>query len=75
MKLTDTQLLLLSAASQRDDRALEPPPKPTGGAAASCERAGGTSEIVMTKIAMTMSVLMRPDRDIAANYRVFFPLH
>src|SRR5258706_10572336 len=34
VKLTDTQLLLLSAASQRDDRALEPSPKLTGGAAA-----------------------------------------
>ena len=34
MKLTDTQLLLLSAASQRDDRALEPPPNLTGGATA-----------------------------------------
>ncbi len=34
MKLTDTQLLLLSAASQRDDRALEPSPKLTGGGAA-----------------------------------------
>jgi hypothetical protein len=34
VKLTDTQLMLLSAASQRDDRALEPPPKLTGGAAA-----------------------------------------
>ena len=33
MKLTDTQLVLLSAASQRDDRALERPPKLTGGAA------------------------------------------
>jgi hypothetical protein len=33
VKLTDTQLLLLSAASQRDDRALELPPKLTGGAA------------------------------------------
>ncbi len=33
MKLTDTQLLLLSVASQRDDRALEPSPKLTGGAA------------------------------------------
>jgi Protein of unknown function (DUF3489) len=33
VKLTDTQLLLLSAASQRDDRALEPPPKLSGGAA------------------------------------------
>src|SRR6266581_4954070 len=33
VKLTDTQLLLLSAASQRDDRALEPPPNLTGGAA------------------------------------------
>jgi hypothetical protein len=32
VKLTDTQLLLLSAASQRDDRALEPPPNLTGGA-------------------------------------------
>src|SRR5260370_40106134 len=34
VKLTDTQLSLLSAASQRDDRALEPSPKLTGGAAA-----------------------------------------
>jgi hypothetical protein len=34
VKLTDTQLLLLSAASQRDHRALEPPPNLTGGAAA-----------------------------------------
>ncbi len=33
MKLTDTQLLLLSAASRRDDGALEPPPKLTGGTA------------------------------------------
>jgi Protein of unknown function (DUF3489) len=33
VKLTDTQLLLLSAASQRDDRALVAPPKLTGGAA------------------------------------------
>jgi hypothetical protein len=33
VKLTDTQLLLLSAASRRDDRALELPPKLTGGAA------------------------------------------
>jgi uncharacterized protein DUF3489 len=33
MKLTDTQLLLLSAASRRADGALEPPPKLTGGAA------------------------------------------
>jgi hypothetical protein len=33
VKLTDTQLLLLSAASQHDDRALEPSPKLTGGAA------------------------------------------
>jgi hypothetical protein len=33
VKLTDTQLLLLSAASRRDDRALELPPKLSGGAA------------------------------------------
>jgi Protein of unknown function (DUF3489) len=33
VKLTDTQLVLLSAASQRDDRALERPPNLTGGAA------------------------------------------
>ena len=33
MKLTDTQLVLLSAASQRDDRALERPTNLTGGAA------------------------------------------
>jgi hypothetical protein len=32
VKLTDTQLVLLSAASQRDDRALERPSKLTGGA-------------------------------------------
>ena len=43
---------------------------PTGGRAASCERAAGVSKIAMTKIATTMSVLMRPDRDIStpANY-------
>jgi hypothetical protein len=34
VKLTDTQLVLLSAASQRDDRALERPANLTGGAAA-----------------------------------------
>jgi hypothetical protein len=34
VKLTDTQLVLLSAASQRDDRALERPSDLTGGAAA-----------------------------------------
>src|SRR5271169_3383507 len=33
VKLTDTQLRLLSAASQRDDRALERPSNLTGGAA------------------------------------------
>jgi hypothetical protein len=33
VKLTDTQLVLLSAASQRDDRALERPSSLTGGAA------------------------------------------
>jgi hypothetical protein len=33
MKLTDTQLVLLSAASQRDDRALERPSNLTGGVA------------------------------------------
>jgi hypothetical protein len=33
VKLTDTQLVLLSAASQRDDRALERPPNLLGGAA------------------------------------------
>ena len=33
MKLTDTQLVLLSAASQRDDRVVELPPKLKGGAA------------------------------------------
>jgi hypothetical protein len=33
VKLTDTQLVLLSAASQRDDRALERPTNLTGGAA------------------------------------------
>jgi hypothetical protein len=34
VKLTDTQLILLSAASQRDDRVLERPSNLTGGAAA-----------------------------------------
>jgi hypothetical protein len=33
VKLTDTQLVLLSAASQRDDRALERPSNLTDGAA------------------------------------------
>ena len=33
MKLTDTQLVLLSAASRRDDRVLERPPNLVGGAA------------------------------------------
>jgi Protein of unknown function (DUF3489) len=33
VKLTDTQLVLLSAASQRDDRVLERPPNLVGGAA------------------------------------------
>jgi hypothetical protein len=33
MKLTDTQLVLLSTASQRDDRTLERPSNLTGGAA------------------------------------------
>ena len=33
MKLTNSQLVLLSAASQRDDRALERPSNLTGGAA------------------------------------------
>src|SRR4029077_3797009 len=38
---------------------------PTGARAASWARAGGASKIAMTKMAMTMSVLMRPDRDIS----------
>jgi hypothetical protein len=33
VKLTDTQLVLLSAASRRDDRTLERPSSLTGGAA------------------------------------------
>ncbi len=33
MKLTDTQLIILSAASQREDRGVELPPKLKGGAA------------------------------------------
>jgi len=33
MKLTDTQLVILSAASQREDRAVESPPNLKGGAA------------------------------------------
>ena len=33
MKLTDTQLVLLSAASQREDRAIELAPNLKGGAA------------------------------------------
>jgi hypothetical protein len=33
VKLTNTQLVLLSAASQRDDRVLERPPSLVGGAA------------------------------------------
>jgi hypothetical protein len=33
VKLTDTQLVLLSAASQRDDRALKRPSNLVGGAA------------------------------------------
>src|SRR5579862_1687836 len=43
---------------------------PTGGRAASWARASGASEIAMTTIVMTMSVLMRLDRDIStpANY-------
>jgi hypothetical protein len=34
VKLSDTQLILLSAASQRDDRALDRPSNLSGGAAA-----------------------------------------
>jgi hypothetical protein len=41
VKLTDTQLVLLSAASQRDDRALERPANLTGGAAAILASAAG----------------------------------
>ena len=33
IKLTDTQLVMLSAAAQRDDRCLVPPPKLKGAAA------------------------------------------
>src|ERR1700722_12506085 len=47
---------------------------PTGGGAASSERAGGASEIAMTKIAMTRSVLMRPDRDISGKLSCFLPI-
>src|SRR5580658_7799542 len=46
---------------------------PTGGRAASCERAGGASKIAMTKIVMTMSVLMRPDRDMSGKLSCFLP--
>src|SRR5580704_6296400 len=44
---------------------------PTDGGAASSERAGGASEIVLTKIAKTRSVLMRPDRDISGKLSCF----
>jgi len=46
---------------------------PTGGRAASCERAGGASKVAMTKIAMTMSVLMKPDRDMSGKLSCFLP--
>ena len=46
---------------------------PTGGGAASCERAAGASKIVMTRIAMTRNVLMRPDRDISGKLSCFLP--
>jgi hypothetical protein len=45
---------------------------PTGGGAASCERAGA-SEIATTKIAMTRSVLMKPDRDMSGKLSCFLP--
>ena len=46
---------------------------PTGGGAASWARAGGASELAMTKIVMTMSVPMRPDRDMSGKLSCFLP--
>ncbi len=71
MKLTETQLLLLSAASQRDDRALEPPPNLTGGAAqkvvAKLLTAGMVEEI---RARASLPVWRRDDEDGPRTLRI-----
>src|SRR5580704_6442556 len=47
---------------------------PTGGRSPSWARAAGVSKITMTKTAMAMSVLMRPDRDMSGNLSCFLSI-
>jgi Protein of unknown function (DUF3489) len=70
MKLTDTQLVLLSAASQRDDRVLERPSNLTGGAAGKVVAkllAEGLAEDIQSRGSMPV---WRRDGDIAHTLRI-----
>jgi hypothetical protein len=70
VKLTDTQLILLSAASQRDDRALERPSNLAGGAAAKVVArllTGGLIEEIPSRGALPA---WRRDEDGARSLRI-----
>ena len=70
MKLTHTQLVLLSAASQRDDRALERPSNLTGGAAGKVIAkllAGGLIEEIQSRGSLPV---WRRDEDGGRSLRV-----
>jgi hypothetical protein len=70
VKLTDTQLILLSAASQRDDRALERPSNLTGGAAAKVVARLLTEGLIEEIPSSGALPVWRRDQDGACSLRI-----
>jgi Protein of unknown function (DUF3489) len=70
VKLTDTQLMLLSAASQRDDHALERPTNLTGGAAAKVVTRLLTEGLVEEIPSRGALPVWRRDEDDARSLRI-----
>jgi hypothetical protein len=70
VKLTDTQLVLLSAASQRDDRALERPSNLTGGAAGKVVAKLLTEGLIEEIQSRGSLPVWRRDGDVAHTLRI-----
>jgi hypothetical protein len=70
VKLTDTQLILLSAASQRGDRALERPSNLTGGAAAKVVTRLLTEGLIEEILSRGALPAWRRDEDGARSLRI-----
>jgi Protein of unknown function (DUF3489) len=70
VKLTDTQLMLLSAASQRDDRILERPSNLVGGAAGKAVAKLLTSGLIEEMQSRDSLPVWRRDEDRARSLRI-----